>query len=44
MDRLTYLFKQYDNILGWYQKAESKGTLLEIKGARLDIFITPDAT
>ena len=34
MDRLTYLFKQYDNILGWYQKAESKGTLLEIKGAR----------
>jgi hypothetical protein len=28
MDKLTYLFKQYDDILGWYHQAESKSTLL----------------
>jgi len=28
LTRITYLFKQYDNILGWYHQAESKGTLL----------------
>ncbi len=28
MDRLTYLFKQYDNILDWYKQAESKSTFL----------------
>ncbi len=28
MDRLTYLFKQYDNILDWYKQAESKSAFL----------------
>jgi len=28
MDRLTYLFKQYDTILGWYKQAEAKSTIL----------------
>jgi hypothetical protein len=36
LDRLTYLFKQYENILGWYRQAESKATLLHaINGATL---------
>lgn len=34
MNQLEYLFKQYENILGWYHQAESKGALLHaINGA-----------
>ncbi|MDP2619113.1 MAG: DUF5706 domain-containing protein [Hyphomicrobiales bacterium] len=28
MERVDYLFKQYENILDWYKQAESKSTLL----------------
>ena len=48
MRQLDYLFKQYDNILGWYRQAESKTTLLHaIYGALVAgfsglVFVSPE--
>lgn len=48
MGQLDYLFKQYDNILGWYRQAESKATLLHaINGALVAgisglVFVNPE--